>query len=104
MTLAYILMPGVQRAALGHLPDFLNAKDPRPAREQFNAHYRFGGWQPMQGFRLSSGDPPRLLYPGDPPQHAIAFTWLRKERIIFYPHAFVLIMQADKSFEVARMD
>ena len=35
---------------LGYVPGFLVDSDPRPAREQFNERYRFGGWKPNRGF------------------------------------------------------
>lgn len=89
---------------LGLLPFFIDPQDPRPAREQLDANYQHGGgWQPIEGFtrKKGTGD---LCFPGDPPLSMIAFMRLRDERVEFYPHAFVAIVQKNGSFEVARMD
>lgn len=88
---------------LGLLPGMLDAEDPRPAREQFDAHYQHGGgWRPMLGHKLIEDY--LLKYPGDPPLEPIAISQLRDETIVLYPYAFVAIVQSDHSFEVARMD
>ena len=87
---------------LGFIPAFLNENDPRPAREQFDERYRAGGgWRPTKGHTLKNGV---LKYPGDPPQKYFAVILFRDEQILFFPHAFVAILQRDGSFEVARMD
>ena len=85
---------------LGFLPEFLDAGDPRPAREQFAANY-VGGWDPVPGFKL---DGECLVYPGDPALPPIGYTLLRDEVVVFYPYAFVLVRQPGGAFEVARMD
>jgi hypothetical protein len=97
-----ILDPRRTIADLGYIPSFLSKDDPRPAKEQFNANYPFGGWRPMQGFRLR--DDNSLSYPGDPPLRPIAETQLRDELILVYPSAWVAIIQRDRAFEVARLD
>lgn len=91
--------------ALGLIPGFLSESDPRPAREQLDAHYQHGGgWQPMDKWVLNK-ESLSIRYPGgDPPLAPIAISQLRDERIAVYPHAWVLILQKDGSFEVARMD
>lgn len=89
--------------ALGLIPQFLRSDDPRPAREQLNERYQFGGWQPMSGFTLGE----KLLtlnYPDDPPLKPFGFAILREEVIAVYPHGWVAIFQMDKSFEIARLD
>ncbi len=89
---------------LGLLPYFIDPQDPRPAREQLDANYQHGGgWLPVAGFTRDpkSGD---LKFPGDPSLSPIAFMRLRDEMVVFYPFAFVAIVQKDGSFEVARMD
>lgn len=89
-------------AMLGYLPSFLDEDDPRSAREQLNANYPFGGWQPFKGFTmLADGN---LAYPGDPPTILLAETKLRDETVRFYQHAWVAVVQPDGSFEVCRMD
>lgn len=87
---------------LGNLPYFLSEADPRPAREQFDANYKFGGWRPFDGFKLMTNN--ALVYPGDPPIHPLAQTKLRDELILLYPHGWVAIIQPDRSFEVCKMD
>jgi hypothetical protein len=97
------LLDGLDPEALGLLPYMLNADDPRPAREQFDASYGHGGgWQPMEGFKLLADG--RIKYPGDPALKPIAMIRLRDETIFFYDCAWVAIHQKDGSFEIARMD
>lgn len=88
---------------LGYLEHMLLTSDPRPAFEQINERYAYGGgWRPLEGWELDEND--KLKYPGDPALTPIAHTKLRDELIILYPHAWVAIIQPDRSFEVARMD
>jgi hypothetical protein len=96
------LDPRFDMEQLGYLPGFLDADDPRPAAEQFDANY-VSGWGPQPGWEF---DPVRMKaqYPGDPALYPFAMTSLRDEVILFYPHAYVLIKQPDDSFEMARMD
>ena len=94
--------PRTTPEALGLIPSFLSADDPRPAREQFHERYVFGGWQPIAALTLIAGE--CLKYPGDPPLWPIAETQLGDERIILYPASIVAIVQPDGSFEAARMD
>ena len=37
------LHPNFTPASLGAIPAYLSVNDPRPAREQFDAHYAFAG-------------------------------------------------------------
>ncbi len=85
---------------LGLLPEMVSEDDPRPAREQFDENY-VGGWKPRPNFKLANGC---LWYPGDPPLEPLARTTLRDEKITLFPYDWVVIQQADESFEVARMD
>jgi len=91
-------------ALLGYIPTFVFESDPRPAWEQFNERYVFGGWNPMLpgGWQMDQDN--NLLYPGDPPLIPLASTMLRDEQIVVYAHSFVAIIQRDGSFSVARMD
>lgn len=95
--------PRMTLEALGYIPSFLNERDPRPAREQFDAHYQHGGgWVPFNGFvMLPDGS---LKYPDDPPLPILAETKLRDETIRYYPHSWVCIIQPDGSHEISRMD
>ena len=98
------LHPKLTPEHLGFLPGFLDADDPRPAREQIDASYQHGGgWQPFEGFKF---DPGRLTlkYPGDPAFKAIAMTTLRDETLYFFDHDWLLILQPDGVWEVARVN
>ncbi|MBU2051483.1 MAG: hypothetical protein KKH61_21240 [Gammaproteobacteria bacterium] len=88
---------------LGIIPLFLDDADPRPAKEQLDEKYAHGGgFRHLEGFKmLPNGD---LKYPGDEPTRFLAHTYLRDEKIIFYEHAWVAIVQPDGSFEVSRLD
>jgi hypothetical protein len=88
---------------LGFLPSFLHESDPRPAREQINERYR-SSWFPITTPGIKLRDDNVILYPRDPPYVPLAQTRLRDELIVYYPHAFVAIIQPDRSFEVARID
>jgi len=87
---------------LGLIPYFLDEKDPRPAREQFNERYAHGGgWRPQPGYSMNGAI---LKYPGDPPFEPIAMMTLHDEKILVYEYGVVAIVQRDGSFEVCRMD
>lgn len=86
----------------GYIPTFLSLDDPRTAREQFNEHY-ISGWQPFKGFTFNK-DTLSLKYPGDPAYKPVSEMQFRDERIILYPHAWVLVLQKDGTWEVCRMD
>lgn len=89
---------------LGFIPAFLSEHDPRPAKEQFDSAYAHGGgWHPMKGWILYTTDG-AMEYPGDPIYKPLARAQLRDETIYVYEHAWVSIVQKDRSFEVARMD
>lgn len=91
---------------LGIIPEFISALGQRPAREQLHTAYAHGGgWQPFTGFTLRGNRPKwELKYPGDPAYRAAAFAKLRDETIIIFPHAWVVVLQADGTWECARMD
>lgn len=100
-----LLQPGMMPEDLGpYLPFFLVVEDQRPAAEQFNERYKFGGWRPygQDQFTMTKGY--GLMFPGDPVQQPRALTRLRNETIILYPHDVFAIVQKDGSFEVSRMD
>jgi hypothetical protein len=100
--LLWIFNEGATPEALGLLPGFLNAADPRPAREQLDSNYGYGGnWQSAPAGITPDGS---LTYPGDPPSPWLARTMLRDEHVLIYPYAFVAVVSADGSFAVQRMD
>lgn len=86
----------------GFIPVWLSEANPKSAREQLDDGYKFGGWQPFEGFTLGEDD--SLLYPDDPPQPPLIEWRLRDERVVLYPHSWVAVIQPDRSFEVCRMD
>jgi hypothetical protein len=96
-----LLHPAMTPEHLGLLPSMLSEVDPRPAREQFDERY-ICGWDPFPGFTLEKDN--SLTYPGDPRLKPLASAMLRDELIVFYQHAWVAIVQPDRSFEVCRMD
>jgi hypothetical protein len=87
---------------VGFILTFLDEGDPRPAREQFQERYVYGGWKNQSGFKKSGVA--TLHYPGDPPLEPLALIPLRHEKIFIYPGAYVAIFQPDGSFEACRMD
>jgi hypothetical protein len=87
----------------GFIPSFLYADDPRPAREQFNERY-VGGWMPGPPGLVFDFDTVTLTYPGDPPMTPISAMQFRTEWVLLFPSDWVLILQQDGSWEVARMD
>lgn len=103
------LSPGVSPAALGYIPAWLSDENPLPAREQLDAVYRHGGgWRPFNGFTLvkPSNDVRdwRLSYPGDPDYRVLAYTTLREEIVLMFPHSWVAIIHNGKLYSVARLD
>lgn len=98
-----MLDPDMTPERLGYIPMFLSEHDPRPAAQQFHDNYAHGGgWQPSPGFRLT--DDRYLKYPGDPFLQPLAETKLRDETIIYYPYSWVVILQPNGDWEVARLD
>lgn len=99
----YVLKPGAEKL-IGYLPSFLDLADPRPAAEQFDERYAHGGgWRPMDGWSM---DPHScaIEWPGDPRLIPIAATEFRDEVICVYEHAWVAIIQPDRSYQICRMD
>lgn len=87
----------------GFIPDFLDESDERSAKEQIHSSYAHGGgWNSFSGFELK--DDNFIKYPGDPALPPLAYAKLRDETIYIYPHAWVLILQPNGSFEIARID
>jgi hypothetical protein len=97
----YLKHPSARPDHLGFIPSFLHEGDPRPAREQINENY-VSGWSPFHGITMDEGC---LRYPGDPPFPLIAESKLRDETIrLYFPGAWVAIIQPDGSYEVAKID
>ena len=95
--------PQASSDMLGFIPDFLDDRDPRPAREQIDANYQHGGgWDPFTGFNLLPNG--YIKYPDDPPLPPLMRTHLRDETITFYDCSWVMITQPDGTWEIARLD
>jgi hypothetical protein len=102
--IGWVLLGRGHQEDLGLLPAFFDEGDPRTAKEQAAANYAHGGgWCPQDGWELSE-DQMTAVYPGDPPQRALAVATLRDETLLLFPHAYVAIVQPDGAFEMARMD
>ena len=90
---------------VGYLPSFLDERDPDPAAKQIDKNYQHGGgWHPQKGWELLDAEWMVMKYPGDPAVQPIAVAKLRDERLYFYPHQYLCIIQPDRSFEMARVD
>jgi hypothetical protein len=89
---------------VGIIPDMLDPSDPRPVKEQLNEGYAHGGgWHAtVVDFKLGEDD--SLHYEGDPTLLPVVEIRVRHERILIYQHAWVAIIQPDRSYEVCRMD
>jgi hypothetical protein len=100
-----VVDPSCQPDHLGFVPSFLHTDDPRPAREQFQERYAYGGWSPQDGFTVAN-DRLTLHYPGDPPLKPLAVIPFRDELIVIYRHAYVgIFAEQGKTFiGVCRMD
>ena len=102
-----MLHPQMTPDQLGYIPDFLSEDDPRPAREQINANYTAGGgWQSFKGNGKHTFDPKThaIKYPLDPKLEPLASAKLRDELILYYRHSWVVIVQPDGEWDIARMD
>jgi len=100
-----LLHPAMTAEHIGpYLPYFLVVEDKRKAAEQFNERYIHGGWSPFGQDKFHLSDNNTLKYPGDPPLKPLAMTQLRDELILLYQSDVFVIVQPDRSFEVARMD
>jgi hypothetical protein len=105
MVCPVILVNGGHPDHIGIIPHWLDKDDPRKAAEQLDQHYQHGGgWQPFKGFTYKPKRGHTLTYPGDPPMHPLGFMKFRDEMIVWYPHAWVMILQKDGTFEICRMD
>lgn len=94
--------PDMHPEDVGFIPTFLDLDDPRPAAEQFQERYVWGGWRHQDGFTAASRF--CLNYPGDPMMRPIAAIPFRDEMVMIYRHGYVAIWQKDGTFEACRMD
>lgn len=88
---------------MGFIPLFLSEYDPRDTKAQLNANYAHGGgWRKFEGFKLLENE--SIQYPGDPPHPCLAKAFLRGEEIRYYDYSWVMVVAADGSWEISRMD
>jgi len=108
MTTIWYMRKNHSPEELGILPQFINELDTRDAVSQIDTAYsRGGGWMDFEGFTLKHHAdllPSSITYPDDPPYFEIARAKLRDETILFFPHAWVVVVQLDGTFRVARID
>ena len=89
---------------LGFLPGFLSLGDPRPAARQIDERYAHGGgWRPSSTIKYKPGG---LIYLSldDLTLGALAYADLRQERLFFYEHEYLAIVQPSGRAEIARID
>jgi hypothetical protein len=104
MTTWLKLHPGAAIDHGGLIFTFIDAADPRPAREQFNERYVYGGWQPFGDGRFKLLEGLGLEYPEDPVLAPLWATRVGDEIVVIYSASVVAIIQPGGSFEVARLD
>lgn len=89
---------------IGAIPLIINSAYDEPVAEQIAIGYAHGGgWMPFEGF-VFSPEAMTITYPDDPPYEAVAEVTIRGERVIVYPHAWVMVLQQDGTFQVTKMD
>lgn len=89
--------------SIGFIPEMLSEANPKSAVKQLNAGYRHGGgWKPFKGFELRADN--SIKYPGNPAHKPLAVMKLRDEQIFVYESGWVMVLQPDRSYEIARMD
>lgn len=92
-----------QRQYMGGIPTYLDGNSTDPLWLQLDERSR-SGWNPIppgQGFQFAADD--TLLYPGLPPLQPVAMATHLGERIFIYPAGFVLILQLNQDFSLARV-
>ena len=107
MTLIELSSRAIERA--GFIPSFLHPDDPRPAKQQIDEAYAHGGgWRSFPGFHFLSEDR-SLTYvdddgDGDPALYPYLEIHLGDELVLVYPYSWVVILQPDGAWDVARID
>ena len=98
----------------GMLPSIFWKGDERPASEQLDERYSYGGgFSPLDGGWeldtlnvIEEGMPEfyTLTYPNDSPVNEIGRAQLNDETLVFFQHSWLAIIQSDGSFVVTRVD
>lgn len=95
---------------LGYIPLWLSNRSAKSLTEQLNAGYNHGGdWQKTIVQFDVSWDPTApgkttLSYFGDPPMHVVAWAQVNDEYVLMFEHAWVMVVKADQTHEICRMD
>lgn len=94
------------RAYLGRIPLLINPDCADPVWQQVQDNYP-GGWNPVQGEERDKwslfGDD-YLKYPGLPAVAPAAMAWLRGEKILVYPAGWLVVVELNGDFTVARIE
>lgn len=89
---------------LGALPDLLEPESTDPLAEQIDRNYQHGGgWSPFHGFAFDPASQ-TITYPEDEPLAPLVRMTTENETLYLYEMSWVLILQQDGSYEVARID
>lgn len=93
------------RQHLGRIPLLINPQCNDPVWLQVQDNYP-NGWNPVPAserhkWTLTADE--YLIYPGLPPVAPAAMAWLRSEKILVYPAGWVVVVQLNGDFTVARI-
>jgi len=93
------------RAHLGRIPLLLDPNCADPVWLQIQTNYP-AGWNPVLGeerdkWTLTADG--YLIYPGLPPLAPTAMAWLRSEQVVVYPAGWVVVVDLNGDFTVARI-
>lgn len=86
---------------LGPLPQWINRDSVLSAQEQIAAHREWIPAPPDSGFSLTADD--YLIYDGLPPLAPAAHAWHLGQKILVYPHGFVVVVEIGGRFSCARI-
>lgn len=82
----------------------LNEADPDDTIQQLhNSYLHGGGWNEFEGFTFNANNK-TLDYAGDPPQRLVAEADFRGGKVMLFESAWVAVLHADGTLNVARMD
>lgn len=90
------------RLHLGRIPILINPQCNDPVWLQVQDNYP-EGWQPEPPGKWTLTADEYLIYPGLPPVAPAAMAWLRSEKILVYPAGWVVVVQLNGDFTVARI-
>lgn len=91
---------------LGRIPILLDPDCADPVWLQVQTNYP-GGWNPVLGDERDKWTftaDQYLIYPGLPPLAPAAMAWLRSEQVLVYPAGWLVVVDLEGSFTVARIE